>query len=37
MAIKVTPHKLIDLRLGCRMQILKLVHRLELDDIQPVR
>lgn len=32
-----TPHKLINLRLRRRMQILKLMHRLELDHIQPIR
>ena len=37
MTIEMAPHKLVDLRLGRRMQILELVHGLELDDIQPIR
>jgi hypothetical protein len=35
--IKMTTNKFVNLRLGCRMKILEFVHRLELDDIQPVR
>ena len=37
MTIEMAPYKLVDLRLGRRMQILELVHGLELDDIQPIR
>ena len=37
MSIEMSPHKLVNLRLGCRMQVLELVHGLELDDIQPIR
>ena len=37
MPIEMSPHKLVNLRLGRRMQVLELVHGLELDDIQPIR
>jgi hypothetical protein len=36
MPIKMAPYEFIDLRLVSRMQVLKLVHRLKLDDIQTI-
>ena len=36
MAVKVPANKVVDLRLRCRVQVLELVHRLELDDVQTV-
>jgi hypothetical protein len=29
-------HELVDLRLARRVQVLELVHSLELDDVQPI-
>jgi hypothetical protein len=36
-AVKVAAHKLADLGLGGLVQVLELVHRLELDDVEAVR
>ena len=37
MSVEVTSNKLVDLSLGCLMQVLELVHSLELDDVETVR
>jgi hypothetical protein len=37
MAIKMASNELVDLCLGGGMEVLKFVHRLELDDVEPVR
>ena len=37
MAIEMTSHKFVNLCLACLMQILKLVHSLELDDVKSIR
>jgi hypothetical protein len=37
MTIKMTSHKFVNFRLTCLMQILKLMHSLELDDIKSIR
>ena len=36
MSIEMSSHKLVDLRLGRCVQILELVHCLELDDIEAI-
>jgi len=37
MAIKMTPNKFVNLSFSCGMQVLELVHNLELDNIEAVR
>ena len=37
MAVEVPADKVVDLRFRCRVQILELVHRLELNHIETVR
>lgn len=37
MTVKVAAHEVVDLRLRGRVQVLELVHRLELDDVETVR
>ena len=37
MPIEMTANELMDFRLTCGVQVLKFVHRLELDDIQAIR
>lgn len=36
MSVEMPTDELIDLRLGCGVQVLELVHRLEFDDVKPV-
>ena len=36
MPIEMTANELMDFRLTCGVQVLKFVHRLELDDIQTI-
>jgi hypothetical protein len=37
MSIEMALHKLADLLLTCRMQILEFMHSLELDDVKAIR
>lgn len=37
MAVEVSSDELVNLRLGRRVQVLELVHRLELDNVETVR
>ena len=36
MAVEVPADKVVDLRFRCRVQVLELVHRLELDNVETV-
>jgi len=36
MAVEMASDKLVNLALACRMEILELVHGLELDDVQAI-
>ena len=37
MPVKVTSHEFVDLLLRRRVQVLELVHGLELDNVQTIR
>lgn len=37
MAIEMASHELVNLRLARRVQVLELMHGLELDDVQTIR